>query len=66
VHDAGDFSRPLPAGAILTIEPGLYLPDRGFGVRIEDMYLVTRNGYEHLSHTIPRTVAEVETWMAGA
>lgn len=66
VHDAGDTNRPLPAGAVLTIEPGLYLPDRDFGVRIEDMYLVTRGGYEHLSRSVPRTVAEVEAWMAGA
>jgi Xaa-Pro aminopeptidase len=66
VHDVGDYERPLPAGAVFTIEPGLYLPDRGFGVRIEDMYLVTRNGFEHLSRTVPRTVAEVEAWIAGA
>jgi Xaa-Pro aminopeptidase len=65
VHDAGDYSRPLPVGAVVTIEPGLYLPDRGFGVRIEDEYLVTRSGYEHLSRTVPRTVDEVEAWMAG-
>jgi Xaa-Pro aminopeptidase len=66
VHDVGDYERPLPVGAVFTIEPGLYLPDRGFGVRIEDMYLVTRNGFEHLSRTVPRTVAEVEAWIAGA
>ena len=65
VHDAGDYERPLPVGACFTIEPGIYLPDRGFGVRIEDMYLVTRNGYEHMTATVPRTVAEVEAWMAG-
>lgn len=64
-HDAGDYNRPLPVGACFTIEPGLYLPERGFGVRIEDMYLVTRNGYEHMTRTLPRTVAEVEAWMAG-
>lgn len=65
VHDAGDYNRPLPVGACFTIEPGLYLPDRGFGVRIEDMYLLTRNGCEHMTATVPRTVAEVEAWMAG-
>jgi Xaa-Pro aminopeptidase len=65
VHDAGDYNRPLPVGACFTIEPGLYLPDRGFGVRTEDMYLITRNGCEHMTRTLPRTVAEVEAWMAG-
>jgi len=64
VHDTGDQAAPLPEGAVVTIEPGLYLPDRGFGVRIEDEYLVTKGGYEHLTKSVPRTVAEVEAWMA--
>lgn len=65
VHDVGDYERPLPVGAVFTIEPGLYLPERGFGVRIEDMYLVTRNGFEHLSSGVPRTVADIEAFIAG-
>lgn len=60
VHDAGDYTMPLPAGAVLTLEPGVYLPSRGFGVRIEDEFLVTARGNEHLSRAIPRTVAEIE------
>ncbi len=64
VHDVGDYAKPLPAGAVLTIEPGIYLPERNFGVRIEDEYLVTPGGAEHLSRAIPRTVAEVEAAMA--
>lgn len=64
VHDVGDYAAPLPAGAVLTIEPGIYLPERGFGVRIEDEYLVTAGGHEHLSRAIPRTVAEVEAAVA--
>lgn len=65
VHDVGDYSAPLPAGAVITIEPGIYLPDRNFGVRIEDEYLVTAVGSEHLSRAIPRTVADVEAAVAG-
>ena len=65
VHDVGDYAAPLPAGAVLTIEPGIYLPQRDFGVRIEDEYLVTASGSEHLSRAIPRTVAEIEAVMAG-
>ena len=65
VHDVGDYSAPLPAGAVITIEPGIYLPDRNIGVRIEDEYLVTATGNEHLSRAIPRTVAEVEAAVAG-
>jgi Xaa-Pro aminopeptidase len=64
VHDVGDYAQPLPAGAVLTIEPGIYLPEREFGIRIEDEYLVTASGNEHLSRSIPRTVAEIEAAMA--
>jgi Xaa-Pro aminopeptidase len=39
------------------------LPDRGFGVRIEDEFLVTQTGYEHLSAGIPRTISEIEGFM---
>jgi Xaa-Pro aminopeptidase len=59
VHDAEDLSEPIPAGAVLTIEPGIYLPGR-FGVRIEDDYLVTARGYEHLSAGVPRALEAVE------
>lgn len=64
VHDAGDYSKPLPAGAVLTIEPGLYNQQSNQGIRIEDLYLVTATGAERLSTGIPRTVAEIEAFMA--
>ena len=64
VHDVGDLSQPLPTGSVLTIEPGIYLPERGFGVRIEDEYLVTAGGHERLSRAIPRTAAEIEAVLA--
>lgn len=64
VHDAGDYTKPLPIGAVLTIEPGLYNQQANQGIRIEDMYLITATGYERLSTSIPRTVAEIEAFMA--
>ncbi|RYY47701.1 MAG: aminopeptidase P family protein [Sphingomonadales bacterium] len=64
VHDAGDTSKPLPAGAVITIEPGIYVQAENYGIRIEDQYLVTAGGAERMSVGIPRTVAEIEGHMA--
>ena len=60
VHDAGDLEDPLPEGAVITVEPGIYLPNRGFGVRIEDDVLITKTGAEVLSKDIPKTADEME------
>jgi Xaa-Pro aminopeptidase len=49
-------NRPLKAGMIVTVEPGIYLPGWG-GIRIEDDILVTRGGNERLS-SLPRDLAE--------
>lgn len=60
VHDVGSTLEPLPENATITIEPGIYQPDRGFGVRIEDDYRVTATGSEHLSSGTPRRPADIE------
>lgn len=65
VHDAGIYAEPLPAGAVVTVEPGIYLPERGFGIRIEDDYLVTARGHEHLSRGVPRGAEEIEALRRG-
>lgn len=54
VHDVGDTSEPLAPGDVITIEPGIYLPKEGIGVRIEDDYLVTAQGVQCLSSQIPK------------
>lgn len=63
VHDVGAMNEPIPVGAVFTIEPGLYLKSEGFGVRIEDDYLRTKDGLEKLSEAIPSAPDEVEKWM---
>lgn len=63
VHDAGDYDAPLPAGAVLTVEPGIYLPWRGFGVRIEDEILITPTGAEVITRAVPKDPEEIERRM---
>lgn len=71
VHDRGLYQN-LEENMVITIEPGIYIPLesnvdpkwRGIAVRIEDDYMITRDGYNHLSKTAPRTVKEIEATMA--
>ena len=62
VHDVTP-DGPLLPGMVVTVEPGIYLPDKGLGVRIEDDILITRQGPKNLTASIPRTVAAIEAAM---
>jgi Xaa-Pro aminopeptidase len=64
VHDPADPSAPLAAGMVITIEPGVYLPEENIGIRIEDVVLVTEDGAKILSSSLPREVNEIEKAMA--
>jgi Xaa-Pro aminopeptidase len=48
---------------VVTIEPGIYLPAEGLGIRIEDDVLVTATGGEWLSAQLPRTTEAIERLM---
>ncbi|PIZ61888.1 hypothetical protein COY17_03460 [Candidatus Saccharibacteria bacterium CG_4_10_14_0_2_um_filter_52_9] len=54
VHDVGDYERPLEPGMVLTVEPGIYIPQERIGVRIEDDVLVTAKGIKILTDKLPR------------
>ena len=49
VHDSRDYSRPLEAGMVVTVEPKIYIPEKQIAIMIEDMVLVTPGGHDVLS-----------------
>jgi Xaa-Pro aminopeptidase len=79
VHDVGRYyeagaARPLEAGVVITVEPGLYFaadagggaqPYRGIGVRIEDDVLIENGKARVLSQAVPKEIADVERACAG-
>lgn len=63
VHDVGDYMTPLAPGMVITVEPGIYIPEEQLGVRIEDDVLVTAAGHDLLSSKAPRSPDEIEKTM---
>jgi len=79
VHDVCGLSKkagkelPLAPGMVITVEPGLYLPKedklvpkryRGIGIRIEDDVVITADGCEVITASVPKTVADIERLMS--
>lgn len=63
VHDVGQVSEPLRPGDVITIEPGVYLPEEGFGVRIEDDFWLIEDGVMCLTEHLPKAADEIEEWI---
>ena len=62
-HDVGA-SEPFEPGVVITVEPGVYMPDKSLGIRIEDTVLVTRDGYEILTDGAPKEIVDIEKLMS--
>ena len=63
VHDVGFFQEPMQAGMVFTVEPGIYIPEEGLGIRIENNFLVTTNGQMDFMKNIPIETDEIEELM---
>jgi len=63
VHDSGSYREKFAPGMVITIEPGWYYKDAGYGIRIEDTYVITKDGFERLSAGAPREIEEIEKLM---
>ena len=63
VHDLGTRTAPIKEGMVFTIEPGIYIEEEQMGIRIENNFLITKNGNKDLMKNIPITVDEIESLM---
>ena len=63
-HDYGLLDEPMQANMVFTVEPGIYLPDEGFGVRLEDDVVIQESGNPiNLMQNIPIEIEEIEELM---
>ena len=63
-HDYGLLNKPMQANMVFTVEPGIYIPDEGFGIRLEDDVVVQENGAPmNLMSNIPINADEIEALM---
>ncbi|MGC3966175.1 MAG: M24 family metallopeptidase [Pirellulales bacterium] len=63
VHDVGLMNEPIAAGWVLTVEPGIYIPEEKIGIRLENNILVTENGPVDLMADTPVEADEIEVLM---
>ena len=63
VHDIESRSTPFSEGMVLTVEPGIYIPDENLGIRLENDVLITKDGQHDLMRNIPLEAEEIEYLM---
>jgi Xaa-Pro aminopeptidase len=63
VHDVGEQTAKFEPGMVITVEPGIYIPEENLGIRIEDDVLITKEGNKVLSSSAPKEIAEIEKLM---
>jgi Xaa-Pro aminopeptidase len=63
VHDVGDWNIPMQVGNVFTVEPGIYIPEEGLGIRIENNVVIEHNRTRNLFDEFPVEVEEIENWM---
>jgi Xaa-Pro aminopeptidase len=64
VHDVGYFHLPYKPGMVFTVEPGIYIPEEGIGIRLENNIKITEKGNFDLMRNIPLEVEEIEELMS--
>jgi len=62
-HDVGTWNGPIPENSVFTVEPGIYIPEEGFGIRLEDDILLAPDQNINLMQNIPIEADEVEDIM---
>ena len=63
-HDVGGYEQPMAENMVFTVDAGVYVREWGIGLRLEDNVLVTAEGCENLSASIPAAIDEIESVMA--
>lgn len=63
VHDVGSWYEPIEAGAVFTVEPGIYIREENMGIRLENDILITADGHQDLMGHIPLEIDEIEAAM---
>ncbi|MEQ8424876.1 MAG: Xaa-Pro aminopeptidase [Cyclobacteriaceae bacterium] len=63
VHDVGDMHANMAVGSVWTVEPGIYIQEEGFGIRLENNVVVQKNGVVDLMKNIPIEPEEIEDLM---